>query len=803
MKNFYSMGSFTFLLTVWSLLNFENLSAVQGKDDWPKFRGQTQDAIAEAKGLFDSMEDIGLKIAWKKKLGSGYSSVSVVDGLAVTMFSDSTYDYAIALDAEAGKEKWRYRIDSTYIGHLGSHNGPISTPALDDNQVFCLGPKGQLFALDLKSGKLNWKIDMVENADAFEPFYGFATNPHVNGDVLIVQTGNGADNMIAGFNKHSGKPLWTAGSDTVRYHTPITTNLNGENQLIAVGETMLYGLHPETGEKYWEFKHDGFWECNIPILVGEDKIYMNHANSETMLIQINKSDETYSVQEIWRTRDLSVSYSPAVYFDDYLYGYRVRFLSCVDVATGKTVWKSRPPGDGFPIVVEGHLVVITKKGSLHIIEATPEKYNEVASLQVLNGLTWTPASFADGKIYVRNLYEIAAVEVVRSEQTVADVSDADTPVHSEFLRFIANLENNSHKTTAIDSFMTAQKAFPVIEGDTLVHVVYRGDVGDIAIAGDMLGARGQEDMSRVAGTDFYYYSFVLEPDARIHYHFIKDYEERMLDPLNPDSVQTFMRGDFSLLAMPKWVSPPHLEVSTDIARGKLDTVQFESKVLQNARTVEIYTPPGYENSTDPYSVIYFNNAEYAVERGKLPNTFDNLVAAGMKPFMAVLIHRNPESRLREYVGDLKDRYAKMLVDELVPYIDRAYRTRATSENRFITGGGPGGYISVYASFYRPGMFGKVAGQSTFLMYTEVIELEALIRKTESFPLEFYFEWGKYDFRTDDNNINFPARNLDLVQLLQKKGFKVTHRQVNESWGWSSWRNRTDKILEGFFFNGSI
>ena len=72
-------------------------SSDSGKNDWPRWRGSNMDGKALQTDVFKFDQGYGLKIGWKKQLGSSYSSISIADGRAVTMFSDSTFDYVGAL----------------------------------------------------------------------------------------------------------------------------------------------------------------------------------------------------------------------------------------------------------------------------------------------------------------------------------------------------------------------------------------------------------------------------------------------------------------------------------------------------------------------------------------------------------------------------------------------------------------------------------------------------------------------------------------------------------------------------------
>ncbi len=103
---------------------------------WPGLLGPEPSL---AKGAFDT-DGFGLEMSFKIPLGSAYSRVAIVDGKAITMYSDGTSDLMVALEAASGRELWRYRIDATYKGHDGSDDGPLSSPVIDDGIVYGVGP---------------------------------------------------------------------------------------------------------------------------------------------------------------------------------------------------------------------------------------------------------------------------------------------------------------------------------------------------------------------------------------------------------------------------------------------------------------------------------------------------------------------------------------------------------------------------------------------------------------------------------------------------------------------------------------
>ncbi len=767
------------------------------KNDWPNWRGRNYDGVAPTKNVFNFSKGYGLKTVWKKKLGSAYSSISVTEGRAFTMFSDSTFDYLVALDAKSGAELWKYKIDSTYIGHDGSHNGPNSTPLVDGNTVYGLGRKGQLFALEAKSGKKIWETHLVKNHHALEPFHGFTTSPLIEGEILVLETGGTKANAISGFDKNSGKLLWAAGTDTVNYQSPIFASIAGQPHLLFAGDKYIYGLDHKSGKKFWEFNHRSQNQSFTPVVTGANQIMLMGTN-QSMLVEVNKDGENFQARELWKSREIKQTLTPTVYYDGYLYGYSGFFLTCVNAATGERMWRSRPPGDGFVILVDDHLVIMTKTGELHVAAASPAGYEEKANIKLFEGLTWTPPSFAEGRIYARSLQEIASVEIAPVTQLLAVARTVPTlhAPNSAFAQSIRKIESAQDKNAAVEAFMKAQTSFPIIEDNKLAHFVYRGEVEDLAIMGDMFDLGQQSVMFHVPGTDLYYYTIEVEPDARLNYRFVKNFEQPITDPLNSVNAAGFF-GRFSELAMPKFKRPTHLDEPSG-ARGMIDSLQFESKVFAGSRALQIYLPAGYANSGKRYPVVYVNYGQQALRMGKMANSLDNLIGKTIEPVIAVFIHA-PNS-FTEFARAQRDKYAEMVAQELVPFIDAKYRTLARSEARAVMGGDEGGYAAFYVTFKYPGTFAHVGSQSTHLFPSEAEPLKNMIKASKKLDLNIYLDWGTYDHR-QTGNFDWGEFNSAFAKMLEEQGYKINGGQVHDGFDWASWRSRTDRVLETFFALG--
>ena len=144
-------------------------------DSWPAFRGPNGTGAVHDAALPPGDGPLSLETAWKRPLGSGYSGISVGGGKLVTGYQDGKSDYLVALDPDTGEEVWRYELSPAYMGIDGSHDGPISTPAIADGRVFMLGRNGRLAAIELSSGEEIWSTHLAEDLGSETPYYGFGS----------------------------------------------------------------------------------------------------------------------------------------------------------------------------------------------------------------------------------------------------------------------------------------------------------------------------------------------------------------------------------------------------------------------------------------------------------------------------------------------------------------------------------------------------------------------------------------------------------------------------------------------------
>ncbi|HVG16529.1 MAG TPA: alpha/beta hydrolase-fold protein [Chitinophagaceae bacterium] len=153
----------------------------------------------------------------------------------------------------------------------------------------------------------------------------------------------------------------------------------------------------------------------------------------------------------------------------------------------------------------------------------------------------------------------------------------------------------------------------------------------------------------------------------------------------------------------------------NVPHGHVDLVLFPSPSTNTSRRAFVYTPPGYQkDAKTKYPVLYLQHGWGEDEtawsnQGRANLIMDNLIAEGKtKPFIIVMtygmtndIRPGGGGGLRNF--DIKP-FQTVLLDELIPYIDANYRTKADQANRAMAGLSMGGFETKTITLARPDVF---------------------------------------------------------------------------------------------------
>jgi outer membrane protein assembly factor BamB len=390
----------------------ETASAHATKNYWTNFRGPNLDGRYDEMAVVTSWPAPGLTPIWKQPIGVGYGSFTVADGRAYTLEQRRRQEVVAAYDFATGRELWTQGWNAEYTDSTG--DGPRTTPTWDEGRLYALGATGELRCLDAKTGAVIWGKNILNDNQAGNLQWAMAASPLVVDDKVIVLPGGTANKSVVAYNKMTGAPVWKSQSDTAAYVSPMLVTLAGRRQILVVSANRVFGLAPEDGALLWSQSWDTDMGINVsqPIVVDKNRFFISSGYGKgAALVELSGSGKSFNARTVWENINMKNKFNSSVLHQGYVYGLDEGILTCVDVNTGERKWKGGRYGYGQVLVASGNLIVMSDKGELALVRATPDQYSELARFQALEGQTWNYPAIAGGRLLVRNASQMAAYNI--------------------------------------------------------------------------------------------------------------------------------------------------------------------------------------------------------------------------------------------------------------------------------------------------------------------------------------------------------------------------------------------------------
>ena len=242
----------------------------------------------------------------------------------------------------------------------------------------------------------------------------------------------------------------------------------------------------------------------------------------------------------------------------------------------------------------------------------------------------------------------------------------------------------------------------------------------------------------------------------------------------------------------------------NVPHGTVARRWYQSPKLNLTRRVTIYTPPGYESSTEKYPVFYLlhgagGDEEAWIALGRSTQILDNLIAQGKaKPMIVVMTNGNagqtaaPGESDRglykpSFMGDTRmDGAFEESFPDVMNFIETNYRTLDNKANRAIAGLSMGGFHSFHISKEYPdkfdyvGLFSSALGVNNDTTSPVYSNLDEKLKKQFATPPKLYWiACGTADF--------LYQANLDYCKKLTDNKYPYTYYETGDGHIWKNWR----------------
>lgn len=374
--------------------------------NFPCFRGPGGIGITACTGIPTSWDGkSGKNIKWKTAIPlPGYNSPVIWGDKIFLSGASETKREVYCLDAVSGKILWNSPVEKipgspSQAPGVSKETGQAAPSLTTDGQrVYAIFANGDLIALDL-DGNPVWSKNLGVPAN----HYGHSSSLMMYRDILIIQYDQRGAPAVIGLSGKTGEQVWkTARNVKISWASPSLINTGNRMELILAAEPSVASYDPLTGKELW----------SIDCIAGE--VGPSLAYAAGIVFSVNEYSTLSAVRiadppkVLWENNEYLSDVPSPVATDKYLflvtsYGTAV----CYDAVAGTKYWEHDfgNPVYSSPMLAEGKIYIMDKKGMMNIIKADKE-FSLLSQCPLGEGSFCTPA-FTNGHIFLRgdrNLY---------------------------------------------------------------------------------------------------------------------------------------------------------------------------------------------------------------------------------------------------------------------------------------------------------------------------------------------------------------------------------------------------------------
>lgn len=285
-------------------------------------------------------------------------------GLAVegnTLYVTSGFGTLVALDAATGAERWVQKLDAPATG----------SPAVRGGIVYVTSRDSRAWAIDASNGRIRWELQGTPTPSVMVG----GTAPAVSDKFVIFPYGSGE--LVAAFRK-GGVRVWAtsiSGKRLGRAYARIT-DITGDpvidgNVVYAGNQSgRVVALNLASGERIWTAKEGAYspvWPVGGSVFLVSDEARLVRLDAATGETVWSVELPYYTRDKPRRRKDVYANYGPVLAGGRLIVAGSDGVIRSFNPVDGSLVSSVQIPGGATtnPVVVNGVLYVVSKKGQLH------------------------------------------------------------------------------------------------------------------------------------------------------------------------------------------------------------------------------------------------------------------------------------------------------------------------------------------------------------------------------------------------------------------------------------------------------
>jgi outer membrane protein assembly factor BamB len=389
---------------------------------------------------------------WQKAIGTGYSAPAIAAGRLYHFARFGNADRLTCFDAQTGAELWKCEHPTEYEDMLGYNNGPRATPVVDGDRVYTYSAEGLLQCVRVSDGQPAWRVDTFRDFHVVKNFFGVGSTPLVWGELLIVNVGGSPEgsppdvysasghvrpdgSAVVAFDKLTGKVRWKTGDDLASYASPVIAKIRERDVIFMFARGGLMAIDPVKEQTITTFP----WRARIlesvnastPIVRGDEVFISETYQPGSALVRFTgiAFEEVWSDRNRRRDRAMALHWNTPIEHNGYLYGSSGYHspeaeLRCIEWKTGNVMWSEPDMGRSSLLLIEDTLVCLSEDGTLRMLRATPQRYEELAEWSLaaadgaplLNYPAWAAPAHARGLLYVQGADRLVCLRLITDKK---------------------------------------------------------------------------------------------------------------------------------------------------------------------------------------------------------------------------------------------------------------------------------------------------------------------------------------------------------------------------------------------------